>query len=76
MNRPHGIGYKQYPMEMVGHNHPFIQFDFISDFSGFDPFTIYDFPGIIQLHFPINDFPKQAFPVLSANGYKICPALE
>lgn len=37
----------QYPVKMVGHYRPFIQFYFISDFGGFYPFVGNDWPDDI-----------------------------
>jgi hypothetical protein len=75
MNRPYGGGQYQYPMKMIRHYHPFVQFDFVADFGGFDPF-IGNHPSChIQFHYPIHDFPEQAFPVLGADGDEIHPSL-
>ncbi|MDF1579898.1 MAG: hypothetical protein P1P74_03855 [Desulfuromonadales bacterium] len=41
----------------------------------FGPNHLNHFPRIIQPHFPVYDIPKQAFPVLGANGHKIRTSL-
>lgn len=63
-------------MKMIGHYCPRIQFNGITDLTGFDPLFGNDVSGIIQPHGPVGDFPKQAFPVVGADGDEIGPGLR
>jgi hypothetical protein len=58
-------------MKMIGHHHPFVQFYFIADFGGFQPFIRNNFPSVIQQHLIVNDIPEQTQPVLGANRNEI-----
>jgi hypothetical protein len=61
---------------MVGHHHPFVQFDPVVDFGGFDPFIGNDVTRNIQPHFTVDDIPEQARAILGAEGHKIRPGLR
>ena len=47
MNRPDSDIYNQNPVKMIRHHNPFIQFDFIIDFTDIHPFMGNNFPRII-----------------------------
>ncbi|HOX84359.1 MAG TPA: hypothetical protein PLY04_00075 [bacterium] len=59
------------PMKMIRHNHPFIQFDIYKMIGHFDPTLLNPFPGIIQFHFSVSNFPEQKHAVLGAQVHEI-----
>lgn len=62
-----------YPMKMVRHDGEFIQHNIIAYLPGSIPFVIYDFTGMIQMHFFTNDFPEKMDPIACAGGNEIIP---
>lgn len=58
-------------VDVIGHDDKFMQYDMGADMFRFAPFFIRDDSQFIQLHFTINNFPKQRHPVMGANGNEI-----
>ena len=46
------------PVHMIGHNHPFIETNFLPNFNRSYPFIRHDLPKRIQSHFTLNNLPE------------------
>ncbi len=62
-------------MHVIRHNYIVINFDFIADFGGFEPFQFHNFSNFIHHHFSIYHRSKQAFLLGCAYRDEICPGL-
>jgi hypothetical protein len=62
-------------MNVIGHAYERIAIDIGKFVYQFQIPTTNHPPCIIQPHFTVDDFPKQAFPVLGADGDEIGPGL-
>jgi hypothetical protein len=58
-------------MKMIGHHLKRARLKKTKPFRQCQPFPLDDFACIIQPHYAIDYFPKQALPVPSNDGYKI-----
>ncbi|MFA5653990.1 MAG: hypothetical protein WDA72_07765, partial [Desulfomonilia bacterium] len=75
--RPYRITRNDYnPVEMIWHDDPGVQFDFMAYCAGFYPFIRNDFPCVIQSHFALNDVPEQTLSILGAKGDEIGACLR
>ena len=62
---------QHYPMKMIRHNHPFIQFDIYKMIGHFDPTLLNPLPRIIPFHVPVSNFPEQTRRVVGTKGHEI-----
>jgi hypothetical protein len=63
------------PVKMVRHYNEFVCFDVRISGGQIIPYVLDHLSRIIQPHFPINNIPEQAFPVLCADSHEIRPGL-
>ena len=74
--RPYGVGDEDNTVKMIGHDHPFIQFNFLSNLGRMYPFLSDDGTNVIQTHSPLADIAKPTLPLVGAKGKKIRPWLS
>ncbi|MGH9352626.1 MAG: hypothetical protein ACRD2G_10775 [Terriglobia bacterium] len=60
-------------VNMVGHDHPFVQFDLGADGFGSAPFLVRDSSVGVQLHPPIDDPPEEHLHFVRAQSHEIFP---
>ena len=71
--RPYEVGVNNHDsMYVIRHGYKLAQFNFPPYLGGFNPFIADKMPIFIHPHFILCDFSEQAFPVVGANGDKIC----
>jgi len=58
-------------MYMVGHDNPFVQHDIRSDYCSFHPLFRDNSTDFGQIHFPINDIPKEVFLIFRTHRHEI-----
>jgi hypothetical protein len=60
-------------MHVIGHYHPRVQLDFLSNRRGPEPFFLHDFAIIVPAHLPIGDIAKQELLIVRTNGNEVGP---
>lgn len=73
---PYGVGDEDNTVKMIGHDHPFIQFNFLSNLGRTYPFLSDDTANVIQTHLPFADIAKPTLLLVGAKGNKICTRLS
>jgi hypothetical protein len=76
MPRPYGkitVFDPKYPMDMIRHNHEFVQFNVPEMFWNGVPAILHHHPNIIQPHPTINHIPKQTLPPPGTHRHEIPP---
>lgn len=58
-------------VEMVRHDGVFVQFNFGADLRGSQPFDFNDVTEGVQVHLTVNNFTKEGFAFVCANGNEI-----
>ena len=61
------------PMHVIGHYHPGIQLDFLSNRRGPEPFFLHDFAIIVPVHLAIDDIPEKEPLVVGTNRNEVGP---
>ncbi|NMA45830.1 MAG: hypothetical protein GX945_04640, partial [Lentisphaerae bacterium] len=73
--RPHNVGDDNNAVKVIGHDYEFIQINIWEMDWNIIPTLAGNISRIVQSHFAADDFPKQACPVVGADGHKIGPGL-